>query len=554
VEAKANGAVNGAASVAPDLSYEGASKVNAICDRFLAVLTAIPAPSSPVLRNIITAHVCKQPPDIDAGLLVVASINSSSPDADNERAERAAEHITFLADVNAVYSAALGLYDIHLTLLIAQQSQKDPREYLPYLQSLLEMPHLRRKFTIDTDLGRHAKALTHLHAMGQSSFDELQRYTQKHELYQQAIELFRYQSEQSNTLTRLYADFLSQRNRFADAALAYDFLGMYPEASEAYRQASMWKECLSTALLVPDSSSKPEQVRSLALSLASTCEETKDFASAAMIHRDYLDDAENAIRLFCRAYDVAEAIRLVSIHRRPEYLETIVDPGIIEAAASVTETLSEMREQLRNQLPRLRELREKAAADPLAFHDGGVGGAGDGVDIPDNISLAPTDASTSGGTFMTRYTGRGSEGTAVTGMSRKTHKNRRREERKRARGKKGTVYEEEYLVNSIKRLIERVNEMNGDVRKLVEGAVRRGMKERARNLEGLMGEVVEACRAVVVEVFRAEHKAEGGIEGGELKEKPMGGDGVLWDSLESVSRKVEAPVVTEFKKLSLLDS
>lgn len=34
------------------------------------------------------------------------------------------EHICFLADINRLFDGALGIYDLQLTLLIAQQSQK----------------------------------------------------------------------------------------------------------------------------------------------------------------------------------------------------------------------------------------------------------------------------------------------------------------------------------------------------------------------------------------------------------------------------------------------
>ncbi len=43
---------------------------------------------------------------------------------DISQAEKAVEHICFLADVNRLYEHALGLYDLELTLLVAQQSQK----------------------------------------------------------------------------------------------------------------------------------------------------------------------------------------------------------------------------------------------------------------------------------------------------------------------------------------------------------------------------------------------------------------------------------------------
>lgn len=191
----------------------------------------------------------------------------------------------------------------------------------------------------------------------------------------------------------------------------------------------------------------------------------------------------------------------------------------------------------------------------MAFFGGTTAGPEDGgPDIPDNVSLAPTDASTSGGTFMTRYTGRtGSGSTLNTQTTRRTSKNRRREERKRARGKKGSVYEEEYLVNSIGRLVERVNAVSDEVRRLVEGLMRRGMRERAAAVERAMGDVVAACEACVTEVFqvdeqkREEKISEDGDEG-----RPGGADGVLWDAVEAGGRPREAPVVKAFERLSLL--
>ena len=183
----------------------------------------------------------------------------------------------------------------------------------------------------------------------------------------------------------------------------------------------------------------------------------------------------------------------------------------------------------------------------VAFFEGAIP---DGVDIPDNISLAPTDASTSAGTFMTRYTNR-STGTLASNATRKTSKNRRREERKRARGKKGSVYEEEYLVNSIGRLIERVNSVNEEVARLVEGLMRRAMRERAVAVENAMDEVAAMCKACVSEVFQVEVKNdEAGDQ--EVPGRPAGGEGVLWDAMEERQRKMEAPVVKSFLKLSLL--
>ena len=526
-----NGLVNGDTTHAP--SPPG-SKVNKVCDAFLQ---ALQKQSSTRLQNIVTTHVCKNPPDLDAGLRLISTLRK---EGDQEGLEQAVEHICFLADVNQLYDTALGLYDLDVALLVAQQSQKDPREYLPYLQSLQDMQSLRQKFTIDDDLKRYGKALGHLHAMG--AFDELKLYMAKHELYSEAIELYRYDNSKLSELMRLYADYLSGRNRYKEAGIAYEYIFDYASAYEAYRAVSMWQECLANAALVPLPSS---ELSTVAEDLANSLQEAKDFASAARIHLDYLEDLAGAASLLCKGYQFAEATRLVASRQKPDLLRSVIDPGLIEASASMTEMLAEMKSQLSAQVPRLRELRQKKAEDPMAFLDGAEGGDGD---VPDNISLAPTDASTSGGTFMTRYTNR-STGTLATNATRKTSKNRRREERKRARGKKGTVYEEEYLVNSIARLIERLNSVGEDAGKLVEGLMRRAMRERAVAVQSAMDEVTEACGSCTSEVFAAEKVQQPEKVDLEAVERPWGGEGVLWEAMAS---RTEAPILRKFEKLGLI--
>ncbi|CAD6571565.1 MAG: hypothetical protein ASARMPREDX12_004578 [Alectoria sarmentosa] len=516
-------------------STNGISKVNLICDAFL---DALRNRTSTHFQNVISAHVCKAPPDLDAGLIQIAGLRSQ----DSDLVDAAIEHICFLADVNRLYDNALGLYDLELALLVAQQSQKDPKEYLPFLRNLQGMPMLRRQYSIDSHLGRFRKALRHLCDL--SAFDEVMEYTKKHGLYPEALDFYRYQEDKLKEMMRLYADFLLQNGKFKEAGVAYEYLNDYSPASEAFRQAHLWKESLSCATLIP---LPHPQLRSLAQTLADTLSESKDFFSAAIIHLDYLADVPNAARIFCKGYFFADALRTVGLHRRSDLVDSVIDTGLVEGMASMTELLADCKSQLNAQIPRLRELRTKKAEDPLAFLDGDVNG---GADIPDNVSLATTDASTMGGTLLTRYTNR--TGTVGTNATRRTSKNRRREERKRARGKKGSVYEEEYLVNSVGRLIDRVNTTNEEVDRLVVGLMRRGMRERAGAVEDAIVEVVELCKGCVDEVFRSDVKeAVEQKEDEEGEGRPKGGEGVRWDALEGDERR-EAPVVKIFDRLSLL--
>ena len=265
------------------------------------------------------------------------------------------------------------------------------------------------------------------------------------------------------------------------------------------------------------------------------------------MQQGYFHDIESAARLFCKGHFFTEAI--LSLSKHPDLLDSVVDTGLVEGMATMTELLAECKAQLNAQVPRLRELRIKKMEEPLAFYDGDVN---DGADIPDNVSLAPTDTSTTGGSLFTRYTNR--TGTVGTNATRKTSRNRKREERKRARGKKGSVYEEEYLVNSVGRLFDRVNSVGDDLGRLVTGLMRRGMRERAMAVQGVMLEVIELCKGCVAEVFEVEQvagqKEEESVD--HKMERPNGGDGVLWDSMEMSQTRREAPLIKEFEKLSLL--
>ncbi|CZS90540.1 related to killer toxin insensitive protein 3 [Rhynchosporium agropyri] len=520
------------------------SKVNKVCDAFLEVLKTKAATN---LQNIITANVCKSPPALEDGLLVVAQLMQE----DSGMADKAVEHICFLADVNRLYDNALGLYNLNLTLLVAQQSQKDPREYLPFMQNLQEMTDLRRRFSIDDYLKRHEKALKHLHAL--DSFAELQTYTQKHALYQATLSLYRYNPDQYAALTLLYASYLETKSSFKEAALAYESLHNYEKATSCYLSSgpSSWRETLFCALSQTPPLSGPS-LTDLATSLYDALLESKDYLAASTIQLEYLYSIPSACRAYCKGYFFSEALHLIAQKQQPSLLEEVIDPGLGDAFASSTELLAECKAQLLAQVPRIRELRAKALADPLAFYEGERGGDGD---LPDDVSVAASSRVSTNRSLFTRYTGKGSQGqsvgTAGTGVSRATSKNRRREERKRARGKKGSVYEEEYLVASVGRLVERVESVRGEVGRLVTGLVRRAMWERARAVEAALAEVVGMCKACVPEVF-ATGEEPTVLVADENGYRPIGGDAVFQESMEAAGKPKKPPVMAAFEKLSLL--
>jgi elongator complex protein 1 len=305
--------------------------------------------------------------------------------------------------------------------------------------------------------------------------------------------------------------------------------------------ANLWRESLNCAFA--SSNSTPESVRSLASSLAQTMTEIHDYTSVATIHADYLEDIPQAAKFLCRAFRFADGIALLKTRGLDVSHPDLITTGLAEAMATMTELLADCKGQLNAQVPRIRELRAAKASDPVAYYDHAGNANAEGADVPDDVSLAPTDASTAGVTLFTRYTNISSRSSS----SRKTSRNRRREERKRAGGKRGTIYEEEYLVASVGRLIDRVNSVNEDVGRLVAGLASRGKREEAKAVRNAIKEVVEMCRSSTEEVFQVDN-----LEGG-AGVRPSGGDGVLFDSEEEQRHpKKEVPVVKGFEGFSFL--
>lgn len=444
---------------------------------------------------------------------------------------------------------------------------------------------LRKQFEIDNYLGRWTKALGHLHGLG--AHEELREYVVKHVLYKDAIDIYKYQPEQLRDISLLYANYLQEASKYKDAGIgivsprashfyynankhtAYESLSLYTDAYKCYQLAHLWRESLYTAMLVP---LPPAELTAHATTLATTlAEENKDYTSASQIHAEHLNDIPTAARLLCRASRFSDASRLLTLHGVQALIPDIIDTTLADAMGSMTDLLADFRSQLQAQVPRIIELRTRRMQDPLAYFGGDpatADGAG-GVDIPDNVSLAATDASTmTSKSMFTRYTGK--TGSVKTTTSRQSSRNRRREERKRARGKKGTVYEEEYLVNSVRRLIERVSATVAEVENLVDSLLRRGMRERAAAIERAMSDVLRMCSESQEEVFALpaahaaaavedeedENVAEATANGAVDAPMPKGGQRVFWESIVStmgVGKGQEAPKVQKMKKSALLN-
>lgn len=498
------------------------SKVNKICEAILAVLLT-PSYKDKYLQTIITAYACEKPANLTDALTLISSFENK------EDAEKAVIHLCFLQDINILYNTALGLYDIKLTLAIAQHSQKDPKEYLPFLQNLHSQTELRRKFLIDTHLKKYEKAILHLSEIikDEDITEEFSDYVVQHDLYKVALGIYRYEHEKQNVILDLYAKNLYSKQEYVEAGITYELLGNLEDALEAYILGQKWRE----ALAITEKEEFKDQMVDTAERLVSSLTEAHKYSDAATIEFRFLNHIEEAITLYCKEYFYEEAILLAQKEKRADLIEDIVDSSLGDGFGTIAELIADCKGQLNSQLRRIRELRTKKAEDPYAFF-----GQIEDSDAADNVSVAPSETSTKE-SFFTRYTGK-TGGTAKTGASRRTAKNKRREERKRARGKKNTIYEEEYLVKSVGRLIERLDQTRPEATRLIEGLLRRGKREQAYQVQKNIVELTEELKENINEIYNISEKDRERIdENGEVYYIP----------------EIPVPTITDFTKKATLD-
>ncbi|KAI8385764.1 IKI3 family-domain-containing protein [Blakeslea trispora] len=462
------------------------NKVNSICEAIRNVL--IELGRDHYIQSILSTYVRKSPPDIESAMSMLSELRET----DLHAAEDALKYTIFLCKADLLYNVALGMYNFPLVLMVAQQAQMDPKEYLPFLQELKNFAKYYQRYKIDDHLKRYEKAIKNLSMAGDEHFDELLDYMQKHSLYHIAIEEYANKKQQKTAILEVYGAHLDFKTNYEEAGIVYAMANNAPKALESYRMAGCWREAFSLAKQLQYNE---EDIHSLAYSMIEYLKEKRRFQEAATVAQDYAKDIEEVVDCLLKGRSWKEAERISYTYNRTDLIETHVKPGLVEGYTQIDEEIDEMMAQYHKQSARLVELRtrkpEQMVENPMANDES-----------LDNIDMFSD--TTSMYSQFTRYTNASSRVSSVSsqgsGKTRKTSKLRKKEERKRARGKKGTVFEEEYIVNSIKKLIEKASQMQTDMGDLIRALVPFEYVEEARAIQAKFEKALkelEACRDTV---------------------------------------------------------
>ena len=237
----------------------------------------------------------------------------------------------------------LGTYDLDLVLLVAQNTQKDPKEYLLFLNQLKEYHEQYRKFKIDEHLGRHVEAIRALIGCEDDRFGEVCEYMEKYSLHSIVLEHYKHGTDHFKDVARLFAKILKEKGKNEEAGILFGECDMLRESLDCLRNTTLGSLALSLAAQL---NMPPDQVSALAEQLADNLKRDNDYQTAARFYEMYCDNTDEAVEILCEGSHFAEALEISQRRKRVDLVSNIINTLKSRTSAMIT-VLNEMAENMK---------------------------------------------------------------------------------------------------------------------------------------------------------------------------------------------------------------
>lgn len=225
------------------------TKVHTICDLIRTHLKQRTDSDTKILPLLTTFVKKNTVEDLENALSLIKElkVKESSISKLPVGSDEALKYLLYMVDVNQLFDVALGMYDFDLVLLVANKSQKDPKEYIPMLNDLNEMDENYKQFSINKYLKRFSKAVRCLVMCGPEKYEELKTFVKYHSLYREALHQFPSDSDIYKEISNDFGHYLRLKKQFVEAGVVFERAGNYEKAVECYKDALEWELAVKVA-------------------------------------------------------------------------------------------------------------------------------------------------------------------------------------------------------------------------------------------------------------------------------------------------------------------
>ncbi|KAG9445043.1 hypothetical protein H6P81_016383 [Aristolochia fimbriata] len=470
-------------------------KVSSVLHAIKAAVEVELPPSPSRELCILTSLARSDPPALEEALKRIKGIREKELLGTDDTwrnsyptAEDCVKHLLWLSDPEAVYEAALGLYDLNLAGIVALNSQKDPKEFIPFLQALDRMQSLTMKYTIDLKLHRYESALKHIALAGEAYYQDcINLIKNKPQLFPLGIQLFQ-DAHKKREVLESWGDYLYEQKSFEDAATNYLCCSSLSKAMKAYRASGNWRSVFSLAGIL-------NLERKEELQLANEiCEELNALGKpveAARVALEYCADVAGAVGYFMSAREWEEALRVALMHARKD-LVSEVKVASLESTSTLVCEFEEGKEKIGKYLARYLAVRQRRLLlkAKLELEDRTLNDMDD-----DNAS--ETSSNFSGMSAYTKGTIKGS-GASVSFSTLSKTRDRRRQRKKGGKIRAGSPDEEMALVDHLEGMAF-TSGVQRELYSLIRVLVMFGEEESARKLQ-LAGDSFQVSQLAAVKL------------------------------------------------------
>merc|ERR1712106_572639 len=382
--------------------------------------------------------------------------------------------LTYMVDVNALFDVALGTYNFDLVIMVAEKSQKDPKEYLPVLNKFEQMEENFMKYSIDKHLKRYESALVHI-AKCHDQFDVCIELVKEFRLFKSALDLFPLASDNYKQVCQCYAAYLETKRYHEEASLLYERAGKLDLAVAQADLALRWQRA---GYLARKAMWSADKLVELYRNMAAKLETNGMGIEAALVSRDWLQDPEEAVAILARSHHWQEVLRQARDGNREDLVETHIRPAMVERRKVVEGSVQNLGKQLADYVDRLvlvRKTRNQSMQDDGHDMVEDERNVEDADLFSDTTSVGGASTVKSRSTLQTKNTSRS-----------KSSKNRRKADRKLYSTKEGSMYEDIGIMASVHELVSGVTTVRDEVSQLVRGLCEIGQLDNLGNLQNNM--------------------------------------------------------------------
>ncbi|CAO1437698.1 unnamed protein product [Diamesa serratosioi] len=464
-----------------DESFKVEDKINYLCGEMLGIFIELDA--TKYLLPAITCHVKND--QVEQALQRIWDLKKTGS-ADKE-SDDALKYLLYLIDVNVLYNIALGMYDYQLVLFVAQKSQKDPKEYVPFLNELNKLDQNYAKYKIDCHLKRFDKAIENISQLSDDEvkFEECVELVKKHSLYEAALQWFQSNPKCYKKMCFLYGDYLRIKGKLMDASLMYERGGEYQQAMMSARNILDWQRCL---VLAKKSGSSQEDIKDLAGKLIVSLKDTGKYKEAAeLVKKFYPEDVEQLLDTLAKGKLYSDALFEVEMSGKCELIEGILLPQLKEHLEETMKIIDEDHQKFSQQKLRLLAVRQEKTRKLLEQP-----GDEDDMDMfSDTTSMASSSINSN--------SSKNSNRTFKSSHS----KTRRKHERKLLNLKEGNKFEDIALIDSLSKLIQKIFALEHQnlVKDLIKNSIELNADDDGRLLQKSFRELLLLVKGSLNEIW-----------------------------------------------------